>query len=204
MAPRIKLAAYLLLALWALCLAESARAAPPQPPCWPAPRGTGSIPYWRVNDSGGVVAWYCKANGIWTRDGPGALWTDLPADWHGRLATFADAPDQILSDSWGWYVNAPITDPHYAAIKPLYDAIGAAHDGQYPSRLPQVQATDTRAYKQRQAVDGFSFVAIGTIPVGTTCDSTHSVDGYMPVARSTIKLASPFDVLPLIVYARCG
>lgn len=67
-----------------------------------------------------------------------------------------------------------------------------------------VQASNTSAYKMRQAVDGFSFVAIGTIPVGTACDMTHNVDGYSVIARSNVTLTSRFDTLPLVVYAKCG
>lgn len=67
-----------------------------------------------------------------------------------------------------------------------------------------VAATNTTAYKLRQSVDGLSFVAIGTLPAGVSCDPTHSVDGYNLVPRGTVKLSSRFDTLPLVVFAQCS
>lgn len=67
-----------------------------------------------------------------------------------------------------------------------------------------VQVADNSAYKMRQSIDGFTFVAIGTIPPGTNCDTSHNVDGYSVVARSNVTLTSRFDTLPLVVYAKCS
>lgn len=66
-----------------------------------------------------------------------------------------------------------------------------------------VVSSDTTAYKMRQAIDGFSFVAIGTVPAGTMC-SAQSADGYSLIPRSAVKLASKFDTLPLVIFAKCG
>jgi hypothetical protein len=81
-----------------------------------------------------------------------------------------------------------------------------------PSPLPSppgnvtaaVLVADNGAYKMRQAVDGFQFVKIGTLPVGTSCETSHEVDGYSIVARSNVSLTSRFDTLPLVVFAKCG
>jgi hypothetical protein len=67
-----------------------------------------------------------------------------------------------------------------------------------------VSATNPTAYKMRQSVDGYSFVAIGTVAPGTSCDVNHSADGLTPVPRSAVTLASRFDTLPLVVFAKCG
>jgi hypothetical protein len=67
-----------------------------------------------------------------------------------------------------------------------------------------VLAADNTAYKMRQAVDGFQMVKIGTVPIGTSCDSTHNVDGYSLIQRSNVALTSRFDTMPLVVYAKCG
>lgn len=60
------------------------------------------------------------------------------------------------------------------------------------------------AYKLRQAVDGLSLVAIGTIPIGTPCDAQNTVNGYSLVPRAAVKMASAFDTKPLITLASCG
>lgn len=67
---------------------------------------------------------------------------------------------------------------------------------------------DTTVFKQRQAVDGFVMVAIGTAPPLTQCSATNSVTDttgtYTAIPRSAVTLRSKFDTLPLVVYARCA
>lgn len=60
------------------------------------------------------------------------------------------------------------------------------------------------AYKLRQAVDGMSLVAIGTLAPQTACDPSQSVNGYFRVPRSAVKLASKYDTLPLVAFALCS
>ena len=60
------------------------------------------------------------------------------------------------------------------------------------------------AYKLRQSVDSYAMVPIGTVGLGTICNASRSVDGYNVVPRVTVKLASRYDTMPLVVFARCG
>ena len=73
--------------------------------------------------------------------------------------------------------------------------------------LPPVNVTITvtmpTAYKMRQAVDGFSFVAIGTVPLGTVCGNQFA-QGYTVIPRAAVTMTSKFDVKPLIVFAQCS
>lgn len=69
---------------------------------------------------------------------------------------------------------------------------------------PVVQTADTNAYKLHQAVDSYQMVAFGSVPAGTACDPTHSIDGYSLIQRATVTLASRFDVAPLLAWAHCG
>lgn len=61
---------------------------------------------------------------------------------------------------------------------------------------------DGIAYKMRQAVDGYTFVPIGSVPVGTPCLAS-SADGFNLIARANVTLTSKFDTLPLVVFAKC-
>lgn len=63
--------------------------------------------------------------------------------------------------------------------------------------------TSMIAYKMRQTVDGFTFVAIGSVAAGTQC-SDLSAQGFNVVPRSAVKLTSKFDTLPLIAWAVCS
>lgn len=63
---------------------------------------------------------------------------------------------------------------------------------------------EVTAYKMRQNVDSYAFVPIGTVPLGTACDADHSADNLHPVARAKVTLASRFDTMPLVVFAKCG
>lgn len=67
-----------------------------------------------------------------------------------------------------------------------------------------VLAADNTAYKMRQAIDGYSFVAIGTVVLGTACNASHVADGFSVIPRASVKLASQFDTMPLVVFAKCG
>lgn len=69
--------------------------------------------------------------------------------------------------------------------------------------VPTVPVTkDGIAYKMRQAVDGYTFVAIGSVPIGVPC-LPDSASGFNLVARSNVTLTSKFDTLPLLVFAKC-
>ena len=67
-----------------------------------------------------------------------------------------------------------------------------------------VVVTAPTAYRMRQSVDGYELVAIGTVPVGTPCTASKSVDGFSPVPRAAVVKASKLDTLPLVVFAQCG
>lgn len=74
-----------------------------------------------------------------------------------------------------------------------------------PAPNPPVLVTvDMTAYKMRQSIDGFSFVAIGTVPLGVECKGDMPADGFYVVPRANVKLTSRFDTLPLITFAKCG
>lgn len=63
--------------------------------------------------------------------------------------------------------------------------------------------SDPVAYRMRQSVDGFEFVALGTVPLGTDCDD-RDVAGYHLIQRANVTLANQFDTLPLTVFAKCS
>lgn len=68
---------------------------------------------------------------------------------------------------------------------------------------PVLTVQQTTAYRMRTSVDGFEFVALGTVPLGTACDE-RDVAGYHMVQRANVTLANRFDTLPLVVFAKCG
>jgi hypothetical protein len=66
-------------------------------------------------------------------------------------------------------------------------------------------AASGTAYRMRQSVDNYDFVALGTVPVGTSCDAAHATaDGYALVPRSKVRLSASLDTLPLLVFAKCS
>lgn len=73
---------------------------------------------------------------------------------------------------------------------------------------PALTVAQNTAFKMRQAVDSFSFVSIGTVPLGSACVDTLAVEDstgrYTPVARNLVTLRNRFDTLPLVVYAHCA
>jgi hypothetical protein len=74
-----------------------------------------------------------------------------------------------------------------------------------PGGVTVTSTVSTTAYRMRQSVDGYTWVALGTVALGTACDASHSADGvYRPIPRSAVTLTSRFDTLPLIVWAQCS
>ena len=65
-------------------------------------------------------------------------------------------------------------------------------------------AQSVTAYKLRQDVDKTSFVAVGTVPVGTKCDPATAIGAYGVVPRASVTPRSRFETLPLIVFAKCA
>lgn len=66
-------------------------------------------------------------------------------------------------------------------------------------------AANGTAYRMRQTIDSFEFVALGTVPVNTPCNGAKAtVDGYALVPRSAVKPSASVDVLPLLTFAKCS
>jgi hypothetical protein len=72
-----------------------------------------------------------------------------------------------------------------------------------PNPPTGLMVTEVTAYKMRQSVDGFSFVAVGTVPLGTACNDLDA-SGMHVIPRASVKLSSRFDTMPLVVFAKCG
>jgi len=106
------------------------------------------------------------------------------------------------------YVCGVVTNSKSSGSSPIAFSNNATTPAAAPSPPTGVSlvvaASNTTAYKMRQAIDGYSFVAIGSVAPGTSCDATHSADGYTPVPRASVTLASKFDTMPLVVFAKCS
>jgi hypothetical protein len=136
----------------------------------------------------------------------------------GFYASWVCAPDQAYfytftaSEALPWVTSVVngVFDPVAAntasgSIAPLssadlalFRAVQVNQGWNLPKTLTAI------AYKQRQAVDGVTYVAIGSVPIGTPCTMQGQAGDYMMIPRASVKLASRFDTLPLTVWAKCG
>lgn len=118
------------------------------------------------------------------RNAAAYTWTDLAVGTHyfAVSAVNSDGGESALSD----VRSKTIAAPTIFTVPP--DTAGAASG---------------TAYRMRQSVDGFEFVALGTVPVGTVCKD-EAVGAYHIVPREAVRMASRFDTLPLVVYAKCS
>ena len=89
-------------------------------------------------------------------------------------------------------------------VESAASAVAVATIAQPAPNPPVLKTVDVTAYKMRQSIDGFSFVTIGTVPLGIECNAALNADGVYVVPRSSVKLASKFDTLPLVTFAKCG
>jgi hypothetical protein len=185
---------YFLLAALALPLAAQAAA----PPCWKPwsqmyVRDAATGTEWEY-----VAAWLCG-------DGP----TTVPVvEFFTRTELLRFAPAFLA----GTPDAAALTAAYNADPRPR-NAAALAQERRIRVNLfgaPPV-ASEGVAYKQRLApgtVNPITYVAIGTLPKTTLCvrvDAAPNTAGsFMPVPREAVKLYSPRDVFPVVVYALCS
>jgi hypothetical protein len=62
--------------------------------------------------------------------------------------------------------------------------------------------TSTVAYMELQRPDGFGFLVIGSVPIGTPCDATQSVNQYHVVPAAAVTFTGP--IKRQAVLALCG
>lgn len=71
-----------------------------------------------------------------------------------------------------------------------------------------VLAADSTVFKQRDSVDSFAMVAVGTAPAGTVLMVDRSITDptgtYCLIPRAAAKPFSRFDTLPLKLFAKCS
>ena len=156
-------------------------------PCWPSVAAPPVIG--KIDAEPGVfyAAWQCPPDQMF-------FFTFTPTEalpWFSAAAT--GTLDTAAANSAA-LVAVPLTSAEQAVFR----AVGVNQGWNPPKALSAI------AYKQRQAVDGFTYVAIGSVPIDTLCTMQGQAGDYMPVPRSAVKLASKFDTLPLVTYARCG
>jgi hypothetical protein len=182
---------YLVCAIVLLAVVESRAWA--TPPCWPADPLTTKV----FNVPAGVSTY--KQLATWECGGQIHSmyfdWIEVAAylqRWAAGAMTTADADA-------GYNAKAE-QRPATASEAQFSRFMFVDHHG-----LEPVVMAEGVAYKKRQA-EGVpdTFIAIGTVPPGTTCAREGVAGGYMPVPRASVKLASKFATYPQIAYARCG
>jgi hypothetical protein len=131
----------------------------------------------------------------------------------GSTSTFGTASGQVIAAGAVTTISIPNLGPGtwcfraYTTAKGVESGpsnVGSKVITQPAPNPPTLGAISVAAYKMRQTIDGFSMVAIGTVNLGTPCNTSYSVNGYSVVPRSAVTLSSKFDTLPLVVYASCG
>lgn len=101
-----------------------------------------------------------------------------------------------------WAVSAKTSDGESAKSTTASKTVPPSPPNPPTSLL--VDPASLTAYKQRDMIDGFAMVPIGTVAPGTMCNSALEANGYNIVPRASVTLASRFDTLPLKVFAKCS
>ena len=180
--------------------------------CLPAgltPTATGTPLIAAANEKGIAWAYHCDYNHQWTRYAAVIFWNQVPdADLAKIKAAFVGR-DLAAFQAYWQKIRCAVSTPDccpinetnckYNELKPLLLSIP------WPSAMvPSGLVTQTPdVYKQRFAVDGYTWVKIGTAPLGTRCDHTKRTDNYFPINRTAVTMTSKFDVKPLLVYGVC-
>lgn len=92
------------------------------------------------------------------------------------------------------------------------NAAGAVSDqSNTANKLIVISVIDTNVYKQSQAINGYSMVKVGTIPLNSPCVDSHVVDGFnlLPDRTQVTYLcggtpcAANKTIMPTSVFAKC-
>lgn len=67
---------------------------------------------------------------------------------------------------------------------------------------PVLQTIDTVAFNVVKRLDRFAYVPVGSVPLGTACDATQTIDGFHVVPRATVAWLGALR--PKVVVAKCG
>lgn len=152
-----------------------------------------------------------------TQNTDGSALTDLAGYWvySGAAATSLSKLTQITNKAATSYVVTGLVPGSYSYAVTAYNAAGVESDlsatttatvpkqtkPAAPTGLKTTLATATAYYIIQQA-DKFILLPVGTVPSGTTCDATQSVNGYYALDRS--KVAWYGATKPLVVVGPCG
>ncbi len=67
-----------------------------------------------------------------------------------------------------------------------------------------VQPGNLTAYGLQQTPDVITLFAVGTVPEGSACDGTMSVNGHYRVDRDLVEYPQSVTVRPAVIFALCG
>lgn len=71
--------------------------------------------------------------------------------------------------------------------------------------VDELKVSEVTAYKQTQAVNGYTMNPIGTIALGTPCVAGKTIDGYHLLPdRNAVTMANRRAIRPTSAYAKCA
>lgn len=126
------------------------------------------------------------------------------------LTTTVDIADPLLTQ----HVITALTPATWYFAMTAYDADGLESDRTQtvskvivaaPPSPPTgltVQAGNLTVYTVVKRPDRFALVPIGTVPEGTQCDTSQSVNGYYAVPTASVTWSG--NIRPVVVVAQCG
>lgn len=101
--------------------------------------------------------------------------------------------------------------PHYFAMTAI-DADGneSAYSNEVlrtevgPPQPPVILSQAETVYTVVRQPNRFVLLAVGTVPAGTVCDPSQTVNGHGAVPVDAVEWSSGTTVRPVVVVARCG
>lgn len=176
-----------------------ALAAPPS--CYPGDATAAeSVPDVVVQSGGACVQWHCDIGHKWQKAMICGTWSEATTEAISALKN-AMGQDKATKDAlWSATFTQPVT-----AGSPDAALLAAAKASPTPDKVPPsgLVTTAVFAYKLTSQTNAPpTFALVGTLPLGTACDTSQKFGPYYRVDRTKVKFPTGV-IMPPVTYAKC-
>ncbi len=127
----------------------------------------------------------------------GAPLTDLAG--YRVYREILDIPDPAILS----FTDSGLLPGDYSYAVTAYNTAGAeSRPVRYTETVSTFAVSETTAYIVVKIANSFLLLVAGTVPLGTTCDETQSINGHYAVPVSAVTITGTVE--PLVVVAKCG
>jgi hypothetical protein len=179
------------------------------PACYPGESTAAeTVPDVVMQTGGACIVWHCDAGNKWKKEYICGQWSEVTTEAINKLKTLGASTKAEKDAAWAATFTQTMPADH-----PDVPLLAAAKATAAPATLPPsgLVTQSTVAYKQSQAINGYTVKPVGTVPLGKACTSASIVDSsgkryYALAARTDAtmnKVGGYTPPYPTTLYGDC-